>query len=141
MKWLSEFFNRYGHTILDLGCGPGFATVELAELVGPQGKIIAIDASEKYLSYLETLKKVLWLDNIEVCKGDLHDLALPDGNADGAYARWVMCFVKDPKNIIQRVAQILRPGGVFAINDCLPPWKKSNSGGIGKNVKRTRMRI
>lgn len=108
---------EYGQTILDLGCGPGFAAVELAQLVGPNGKIIAIDTSGKYLSYLETLKKVLWLDNIETHQADLHDLALPKGSADGAYARWVMCFVKNPAAVIKRVAQSLRSGGVFAIND------------------------
>jgi len=38
---------RAGHTLLDLGCGPGFCTVEMAYLVGAQGKVIGIDFAEE----------------------------------------------------------------------------------------------
>ena len=41
-----------GQTILDLGCGPGFCTKELAFITGPDGKTIGIDRSESYIEYL-----------------------------------------------------------------------------------------
>ena len=40
-----------GQTILDLGCGPGFCSKELAFLTGPKGKIIGIDRSKNYIDY------------------------------------------------------------------------------------------
>lgn len=41
-----------GQTILDAGCGPGFATLDLARLVGPRGRIIAVDHSARFLDHL-----------------------------------------------------------------------------------------
>ena len=42
-----------GQTVLDVGCGPGFATLDLAEVVGRDGRVLAIDKSERFLDYLE----------------------------------------------------------------------------------------
>ena len=38
-----------GQTVLDVGCGPGYATVDLAEIVGPSGKIVAVERSQRFL--------------------------------------------------------------------------------------------
>ena len=42
-----------GQTLIDLGCGPGFATLDLAEIVGPHGRVLAIDRSRRFLDALE----------------------------------------------------------------------------------------
>lgn len=42
-----------GQVVLDLGCGPGFGSIDLAERVGSDGKVYAVDASEKYLQFLK----------------------------------------------------------------------------------------
>jgi ubiquinone/menaquinone biosynthesis C-methylase UbiE len=47
--WERAGFRR-GHRILDVGCGPGFATVDLAQRVGPRGKFVAVDISQRFLS-------------------------------------------------------------------------------------------
>lgn len=106
-----------GQTLLDLGCGPGFATVDLAHLVGPAGRVIAVDGSKRFVGHLEATCAALGLAQVETRLGDVHGLDLPAASVDGAYARWVLCFVRDPESVIRRVARALRPGAALAILD------------------------
>ena len=46
-----------GQTLLDIGCGPGHAAVDLAEIVGPSGRIVAMDRSRRFLDALEATVK------------------------------------------------------------------------------------
>lgn len=106
-----------GWRILDLGSGPGYCTVDLAHLVGPSGAVIAVDASERFLAHIQKRMAIEPLDNVQTIECDVNELELPAASLDGAYARWLMCFLPDPRNVIRRVASALRPGGVFAIQD------------------------
>jgi ubiquinone/menaquinone biosynthesis C-methylase UbiE len=106
-----------GKTILDVGCGPGFGTIDLARIVGPAGRVIAIDASDRFLEYLRGQLAAQSLAQVETRLGDVENLDLPPGSIDGAYARWVLCFVKNPSAVVSAVAKALRPGAAFAIQD------------------------
>ncbi len=65
-----------GQTLLDIGCGPGHASVDLAEIVGPSGRIVAIDRSRRFLDALEATRLQRGLDNITTLELDL-DVAGP----------------------------------------------------------------
>lgn len=106
-----------GQTILDVGCGPGFATLDLAQLVGPTGRVVAIDESPHFVGYLEAQRAARGVGNVDPRLGDVHQLNLPPNSVDRAYARWVLCFVRDPELVIRGVAHALRPGGQFAVQD------------------------
>lgn len=106
-----------GQTIIDLGCGPGFATFDLAVLLGPSGRVVAVDESARFLEYLRTELERRGLRNVESVESDVQKLSLPEGTADGAYARWVLCFLKEPELAVAGVARALRRGGAFAIQD------------------------
>jgi SAM-dependent methyltransferase len=109
-----------GQAVLDLGCGPGFAALDLARWVGPTGRVLAVDVSRRFLSHLQAQHQAQALVNIDVFEGDVQELAalsLPAAGLDAAYARWVFCFLPRPEAVIAGVAQALRPGGVFAIQD------------------------
>ncbi len=108
-----------GHTILDIGCGPGFATRDLACLLGPTGRVIALDESPRYIDFIERWPRSPGAAPIEVIVGDARQIALPDRSLHGAYARWVFTFIDDPDAVVARVARALRPGGVFAVLDYL----------------------
>ena len=103
----------FGQTLLDLGCGPGFATLELARLVGKTGQVHALDASEKFVDYLQACIEAAGLQNIDVKCGDVHSIGLDGRSVDGVFARWLLCFVTDPAKACAEVARVLRPGGVF----------------------------
>lgn len=106
-----------GQTILDVGCGPGFCTTDLARIVGPAGRIIAVDASARFLNYFQSQITAQGLTNIETRLADVEKLDLPPHSIDGAYARWVLCFLRDPGAVISAVAKALRPGAAFAVQD------------------------
>lgn len=107
----------YAGKILDLGCGPGFTTIDLAHLVGPAGCVLAVDGSQKFLEHLRARSREQGLENIETVQADVHDVELPAESLDGAYARWLFCYLERPEAVVSRVAAALRPGASFAVTD------------------------
>lgn len=106
-----------GQTILDIGCGPGYATLDLAEIVGPSGTIVAIDKSRRFLDALEGARRQRGLTNIVTHELDLNAGQLPDVKADGAWTRWVYAFVKHPRDLLARASATLKPGSVYVIHE------------------------
>src|SRR5206468_8135297 len=73
-----------GQTLLDLGCGPGWASADMAEIVGESGRVVAIDRSRRFLEVVESRG----FPQIETHEVDLDEGELPAIEADGAWARW-----------------------------------------------------
>jgi SAM-dependent methyltransferase len=108
---------RSGQTIVDVGSGPGFATMDLAEIVGPTGRVVAIERSRRFLDHAETLRTQRRLDWIRTFEQDLDEGRLPDVQADGAWARWVFAFVKRPRDLLVRVRDLLKVGATFVVHE------------------------
>ncbi|MBC7834340.1 MAG: methyltransferase domain-containing protein [Phycisphaerales bacterium] len=121
-----------GHTILDAGCGPGFATFDLAQLVGRAGHVFAVDESAAFIDHVASQSRTRDLPNITALVGDVQNLAATltpamrahagrggggGVGADLAYARWVLCFLKRPDLAIAGIAAALTPGGRLCIHD------------------------
>ena len=113
--WRLADFN-YGQTLLDLGCGPGFCTRELAYLVGQKGKVIGVDRSETYIQFLQEIAKRENL-SIETQCCDFKDMNLKENSLDGAYCRWALAWLKNPEETIDKVYSALKPGGAFVIHE------------------------
>jgi len=116
MLWRMAGFGP-GQTLLDLGAGPGFVSLELARLVGPQGHVHAVEAAGKFVGHLNARLEAEGSNNVTVHQHDVQQLPLADCSADGAFARWLLCFVKNPQKVCDEVARTLRPGGVFVAWD------------------------
>ena len=112
--WDRAGFGR-GQRIVDLGAGPGFASIDLARRVGPEGSIIAIDSSDKAIASLRARAGVEGLD-IDARVADVSTLEMP-ADLDGIFARWLFCFLPNPRDVVRRAAGALRPGGRIAILD------------------------
>jgi len=106
-----------GQTLLDVGCGPGHASLDLAEIVGPSGRVVAIDRSRRFLDALEAVRLQRGLDHITSLEVDLDEGTFPAVEADGAWARWVFAFVKHPRNLLARVGGALKRGGVLVVHE------------------------
>lgn len=106
----------YGDTILDLGCGPGFSTLELAYMVGDYGKVIGVDKSEQYIDFL-TKKIELHDVPVEPILSDFDSMKLQPNSLDGAYCRWALAWIPNPKEIIEKVKTALKPGGIFVVQE------------------------
>ncbi|MEY2409096.1 MAG: hypothetical protein QOF48_1766 [Verrucomicrobiota bacterium] len=114
--WERAGFQR-GMRLMDVGCGPGFATVDLAERVGHRGKVVAIDISRRFLAHLQAQATARGLHNIVTALGSVEQLPISQRGFHGAYARWVLCFVRKPEAVVAGVHRRLRKGGVFLIHD------------------------
>jgi ubiquinone/menaquinone biosynthesis C-methylase UbiE len=117
-----------GQRLIDVGSGPGYAAFDLAQIVGPTGHVLAADVSQRFLDYLQQQAHARGIEHIGTVCIDVQKLELPPASFDGAYSRWVLCWLPDPESVVQRVARALRPGGVFAVQDyfnyralCLAP--------------------
>ncbi len=125
----------YGHRVADLGCGPGFATLELARYVGNTGHVSAVDSSDKFVKILSERIESLRIENVDVSKGDVTSLELEEGSYDFAFSRWLYCFLKEPKKAAEEALRVLKPGGKLVVIDYLnylaaavfPGSKKLNS--------------
>ena len=106
-----------GDTILDVGCGPGYASFDLASLAGAAGRVIAVDISKRFVDHLAARSANRPDSRVEAMVGDVENLQIPGERVDAAFARWVLCFTSRPDRVLAGVARALRPGGVFAVMD------------------------
>lgn len=107
----------FGSRVIDVGAGPGYATVDLAELVGPTGEVFAIERSARFLDFARNACAVRGLTNVQFREADLMHESLGPLQFDAAWCRWVASFVSSPEKLIQTIAGALRPGGVAIFHE------------------------
>jgi SAM-dependent methyltransferase len=117
----SDAWRRAGFTIgqhlIDVGCGPGYATLDLAAIAGAGGKVTAIDRSPKFLDVLRARLAEQSLRNVDVVEQDLDQGALPQVGADGAWCRWVFAFLTRPRDLLRAIHGALKPGASLVVHE------------------------
>ena len=108
-----------GQRILDLGCGPGFATFDLATVAGPRGRVLGIDKSAAYIGYARSHAKALGLGNIEFMQASFDDMQLDPGSFDAIYSRWAFAWINNVEEVVRLACGALKPGGVFLSQEYL----------------------
>ncbi|HEX8193911.1 MAG TPA: methyltransferase domain-containing protein [Allosphingosinicella sp.] len=99
--------------VLDVGAGPGWASADLAEIVGTGGCVVALERSESFLAAL----RARGLGNVEVRAQDVCAEPFGEAEADAAWCRWVLSFVDVPKRTVGHIARALKPGGVAVFHE------------------------
>jgi len=117
--FLAELGIRECDVVLDFGCGPGTYALPLAQVVGPQGRVIALDRSA---GQLEELKRRITgsplRNRIDITRtdGDLTLNGIEDGSLDAALLFDVLQHVEDWRPLIFSLRRSLAPGGLLLIN-------------------------
>lgn len=105
---------KAGQTMLDVGCGPGTITVELAERVAP-GRVAGIDASAGVIA--SARRDAPPGTEARFDTGDVYALAFPDGSFDVVHAHQVLQHLDDPVAALVEMRRVCKPDGVVAARD------------------------
>jgi SAM-dependent methyltransferase len=108
---------REGMRCLDLGCGPGFVSFELAARVGERGSVVALDESPRWIEHVEGEIARRGVRNVRTLRARVQDAPLEAQAFDLVFARWVFSFLPDPAAVARRMRLALGPGGLLAIED------------------------
>jgi len=104
-----------GQTVVDLGCGPGFFTLDMARLVGDEGRVFAVDLQQSMLDILARRARKAGLDSrieLHLCEPDRIGLAAA---VDFALAFYMVHEVPDPEAFLREVHDMLRPDGELLV--------------------------
>ena len=105
-----------GMALLDVGCGPGSITADLANLVDP-GPVTGVDQSEDMVAAARKLAAAQGLANAEFAAGNVYDLDFPDAAFDVVHAHQVLQHLADPVAALREMRRVTRPGGIVAVRD------------------------
>src|SRR4029077_4563553 len=93
-----------GSRVIDVGAGPGYATVDLAEIVGARGEVLAVERSARFLEVAKQACAARGFSQVRFREADLVAETLGPLNFDYAWCRWVASFVSSPEKLINNIA-------------------------------------
>ena len=110
-----------GERVLDVGCGIGDPTLQVAVLVGPHGRVLGIDLVEEMLATARERAAALGLGHVEFRAGDVATLDLAPHAWDVVLGRWSLIYLADVAGVLARLREALVPGGRIAVTAWAPP--------------------
>ncbi|SHK20293.1 class I SAM-dependent methyltransferase [Thermocrinis minervae] len=120
VKVFREFGLREGMHVLDVGTGAGFYLPYISSIVGPKGKVYAIDVQQEAVDYARKKVESLGLQNVEVLKSEENSIPLPEHSVDFVLMTFVFHELSDPITFLKELERVAKPFGYLAIID----WKK-----------------
>jgi SAM-dependent methyltransferase len=105
---------RPGQHVVDLGCGTGQTTLDLARRVAPGGRAVGVDITAALLDRARDHAVAAGLTNIEFHHADVQSSDLGSARFDGAFSRFGVMFFADPVAAFTNVRGSLKPGGVLS---------------------------
>lgn len=109
-----------GMRVLDIGCGAGDVTMIAARLVGPTGSVLGVDMNADVLDVARTRAADAGLGNVSFQQATLPDVQL-DGPVDALIGRLILVHLADPAEIVRKLTELVRPGGVVTFQE-LSSW-------------------
>lgn len=118
---------REGMSVLDVGCGWGDMSLQVAEAVGPTGRVVGIDCVDAFLQEARKDAAGKGLSNAQFLRGDA-EVALPENEFDYVIARFGTMFFTNPVAALRRMRKALKPGGgmthiVWRRREDNPAWQ------------------
>jgi SAM-dependent methyltransferase len=107
-----------GADVLDVGCGPGTITVDIARRVAP-GRVVGIDAAPDAVDAARAAVAEAGTQNVEVRVDDVYAIAAPDASFDVVHAHQVLQHLADPVAALREMRRVCRPDGVVAARDSI----------------------
>jgi ubiquinone/menaquinone biosynthesis C-methylase UbiE len=106
-----------GMTALDVGCGPGRLTIPLAQRVGPQGEVLAMDIQAGMLERVRAKAQAANLTNIRFLQAGAGEGKLERGHYDRAVLVTVLGEIPDREGALREIVGALKPGGILSVTE------------------------
>lgn len=113
-----------GATVLEFGCGPATVTPVLRDAVGPDGRVIGVDISEKMLEKARAEAERRGWTNVEFVRSDIHDYA-PASQVDAVVFCLALSGLPDTQACLEKALSTLEPGGQLVVLDSIPDPRPS----------------
>lgn len=110
---------RPGSRVVDLGCGFGDTTIELARRVGPEGRAVGLDAAPRFIETAAGEARAAGVPNATFQVADI-EASVPGGPYDLAFSRMGVMFFASPVIALRNVRKAIQPGGRL----CVVVWRK-----------------
>ncbi len=107
---------RPGLDLLDVGCGPGNLTRDLAARVAP-GRVVGLDAAADVIATAQADADAAGDERVTFTAGDVYALDLPDASFDVVHAHQVLQHLSDPVGALRELRRVVRPDGLVAVRD------------------------
>jgi SAM-dependent methyltransferase len=104
--------------VLDVGCGPGTITIDLARRAAP-GRVVGLDAAADVVAAARTAAGEAGASNLELATGDVYALDHADDSFGVVHAHQVLQHLADPVGALREMRRVCRPSGVVAARDAV----------------------
>lgn len=105
-----------GQTVLEVGCGSGFFTPALSDIVGEQGFVQSVDLHPVAVEATNQKMRALGKQNVRVTRADAHQTEFPDASFDTIIVYGVVpAPVISEKRLAHEMYRLLKPGGILAV--------------------------
>jgi SAM-dependent methyltransferase len=106
-----------GETVLDLGSGGGGDVLLSARRVGPAGRVYGLDMTDEMLELARRNIAEAEVSNVELRRGHIEDIPLPDASVDVVISNCVINLSTDKPAVFAQIHRVLRPGGRVGVTD------------------------
>lgn len=139
---LNQFGIEQGQTVVDYGCGPGSYLRRASELVGPDGRVLAVDIHELAIKAVKRRIDKEELSNVTAVRAVGAESSLPDETADVIYALDMFHMVREPGVFLKELDRICKKSGVLYIDNGHQSRKEASSkirsSGVWEIVEETK---
>ena len=119
-EWMDSMQLKAGDHVLEVGAGPGYVSLVLADRVGTGGCVYAVDRSSEALAHLERLQRERGISHIRRIVADAATLKPAGLRVDSALISMVLHHAEDPAGIVHNVARLLLPGALTVVAEFHP---------------------
>ena len=116
---LERFDIRPGQTVLELGPGPGYYSIEASRMLGPEGRLLCLDIQRGMLDVLARRLAEAGADNVGLAVADAMHLPLATASVDRAFLVTVLGEVPDPDAALAELRRVLKPGALLGFCESL----------------------
>jgi 2-polyprenyl-3-methyl-5-hydroxy-6-metoxy-1,4-benzoquinol methylase len=136
LRWLVELDNPFTETnradvivrnldlqpgmkVLDVGCGPGRLTIPIAQQIGPQGEVVAVDIQAGMLRRAQEKAQAAQLANIRFLQAGAGEGKLERSQYDRALLVTVLGEIPDRERALKEIYEALKPGGILSVTELI----------------------